>query len=260
MSGIIFSKENRESIFRTRDVVKKIAYGIEFMIVGLENQTKVHYAMPLRVFLYDGLGYLKQSEDMKASRKESKETETAEEFLSGFGKNDKLTPIITLVIYYGASLWDGPLSLHDMLEELSDPIKKLVPNQQMNLVQIISDTEYVFHSEDVKLFFLLTKAFLKKDKETITKLTKEKPLKLELAEAIGTVVNSNELIRYAENKKEEFDMCELFEEIRAEGKAEGKAEGIAWALRSLNCEKSEILEQLMNELGLSEAEGKKFIQ
>lgn len=81
MSGIIFLEEKRESILRTRDVAKKIAYGMEFMIVGIENQINVHYAMPLRVLLYDGLGYLKQCEEIKTQRRDIKEIETADEFI-----------------------------------------------------------------------------------------------------------------------------------------------------------------------------------
>jgi len=256
VSGIIFSKENRESILRTRDIVKKIAYGTEFVIVGIENQTQVHYAMPLRVILYDGLGYLKQFEEIKAKRKKSKEAQTGAEFLSEFGKNDKLAPIITLVIYYGNTPWDGPLSLHDMLYEMTEPIKNLVSNHQMKLVQIRNDTEYVFHNEDVKLFFLIARAFFHNDKEMVTKITKETLLKRDLIKAIGKVIKSNELIQYVEkDQKEELDMCEIFEELRAEG----KAEGMVLTLRSLNWETSEILKHLIKELGLSEEEGKKFL-
>jgi len=256
ISGIVFSRENRESILRTRDVVKKIAYGTEYMIVGIENQTQVHYAMPLRVWLYDALGYLKQTEEIKATRKDAKETGTSAEFLSGFGKNDKLEPVVTIVIFYGNTPWDGPITLHDMIGEKAEPIKQIISNYQMNLVQIRSDSEYVFHNEDVKLFFSIARAFFLKDKNAVTKLTKGIPLKLELTKAIGKVIKSNELIQYVEKEKmEELDMCELFEEIRAEG----IAEGIVRTLRTLNWETAEILNHLMKELEISEEEAKKFL-
>lgn len=49
-----------ETIKRTRDVVKKMALGMEFVVWGIENQQTTHYAMPLRTMLYDVLGYLKE--------------------------------------------------------------------------------------------------------------------------------------------------------------------------------------------------------
>ena len=58
VSGIIEMKNYKETLTRTRDVVKKVAYGVEFIVTGVENQEEVHYAMPLRTMIYDSLGYL----------------------------------------------------------------------------------------------------------------------------------------------------------------------------------------------------------
>ena len=45
---------------RVRDVVKKMAFGVEFVVLRIESQQKIHYAMPLRTMLYDGMRYLKE--------------------------------------------------------------------------------------------------------------------------------------------------------------------------------------------------------
>ena len=37
-----------ETVQKILDVVKKTAYGVDFVLWGLENQAKIHYAMPLR--------------------------------------------------------------------------------------------------------------------------------------------------------------------------------------------------------------------
>lgn len=42
-----------ETVKRIIDVVKKSAYGVDFVILGIENQAKIHYAMPLRHMLGD---------------------------------------------------------------------------------------------------------------------------------------------------------------------------------------------------------------
>ena len=55
LSGIIRFKDYEESLVLTRDVVKKMAFGVEFVVLGIEAQQRIHYAMPLRTLLYDGM-------------------------------------------------------------------------------------------------------------------------------------------------------------------------------------------------------------
>ncbi len=37
---------------RYRDLVRKAAFGVNFMVIGIENQEEVHYLMPLRSMAY----------------------------------------------------------------------------------------------------------------------------------------------------------------------------------------------------------------
>ena len=118
MSGVIRFREHEESLVRVRDVVKKMAFGVEFVVLGIESQQKIHYAMPLRTMLYDGMGYLKEYREITQSMKKEKRKWTEEEFLSGMRKGDRLHPIITIVIYYSEYVWDGPMCLKDMIVEM----------------------------------------------------------------------------------------------------------------------------------------------
>ena len=118
MSGVIRFREHEESLVRVRDVVKKMAFGVEFVVLGIESQQKIHYAMPLRTMLYDGMGYLKEYREITQSMKKEKGKWTEEEFLSGMRKEDRLHPIITIVIYYPEYVWDGPMCLKDMIVEM----------------------------------------------------------------------------------------------------------------------------------------------
>ena len=43
-----YTGANAETVQKILDVVKKTAYGVDFVLWGLENQAKIHYAMPLR--------------------------------------------------------------------------------------------------------------------------------------------------------------------------------------------------------------------
>lgn len=63
MSGTIRFKDYEESL------VQKMAFGVEFAVLGIEAQQRIHYAMPLRTLLYDGMGYLKEYQQISRSRK-----------------------------------------------------------------------------------------------------------------------------------------------------------------------------------------------
>ena len=60
VSGAIRLGAQDESLERRRDMIKKFAAGMEFVLLGVESQQHIHYAMPLRNMLYDGMGYLKE--------------------------------------------------------------------------------------------------------------------------------------------------------------------------------------------------------
>lgn len=48
---------------------------------------------------------------------------TGEEYLSRFGKEDRIFPVITLIFYYDVKKWDGAVELYDMFR-LTDELKK----------------------------------------------------------------------------------------------------------------------------------------
>ena len=76
-----------------------------YVVLGIENQDKIHYAIAVKNMLYDALQYAKQVEEAKRSyRDRSKKKRLVVKFrriLSGLKKEDKLMPVITLVVYFG---------------------------------------------------------------------------------------------------------------------------------------------------------------
>ena len=114
-------------------IVKTTEYGI-FILLGVENQSEVHYAMPVRNMIYDGMEYSSQVNEAARQHKKDKDYADKAEFLSGFKREDKLTPVITLTVYWGAEEWDAPRSLHDMIDEKYHTIMRYVDNYHLNLV------------------------------------------------------------------------------------------------------------------------------
>lgn len=97
----------RHPVQKYRDVIKYLTAmedgEMAYLVLGIENQANIHYAMPPRNLLYDALEYTRQVEQTAARRRKVKDTKySTGEYLSGFGKSDKLIPVITLVIYFGS--------------------------------------------------------------------------------------------------------------------------------------------------------------
>ena len=125
---------------KIRDVLKqwivkrddKAAY----LLLGVENQSDIHYAMPVRNMLYDALQYSAQVDTTAKAHKKAKgeNKPTSGEYLSGFYKSDQLIPVVTLVVYFGAKHWDGPMSLHEMMTIQDEDILKYVTDYRINLV------------------------------------------------------------------------------------------------------------------------------
>jgi hypothetical protein len=224
LSGRIQFSKYEETVVRIRDVVKKTAYGVEFVVLGIESQKKVHYAMPLRTLLYDGLGYLKEYQEIVHTRKQDHEKMTDDEFLSGMRKEDRLHPIISIVVYYSEKMWDGPLCLKDMLVEMPEEIEQIFSDYKMNLFQVRDSDQYCFHNEDVKTVFDISREIFRGNFDGIAE-NYNRDIDAELAAVIGKITDNAELIRRAD-EEEVVNMCTSLENLKQQGINEGIEMGI----------------------------------
>lgn len=273
VSGIIQLKDHAESLMRIRDVVKKMAFGVEFVVFGIESQQNIHYAMPLRAMLYDGMGYLKEYQEITRSHKAEKAVMSKEEFLSGMKKEDRLHPIISIVIYYSEYPWDGPLCLEDMMVEMPEEIRKIFSDYKMNLVQVQDSGQYVFHNEDVRLVFELSREFFRGDLEKIKEKYKNQDIKQELLMVIGKIIDSSELMHWKQEGKVE-NVCTAvkkwekewyengLEHGHAEGVKEGRKNGIVdmvSAMQKYGIERKQILQMLCSQFAISKEEAEQYL-
>ena len=196
---------------------------MDFVIWGIENQQKIHYAMPLRHMIEDALSYLKEYNEIAKKNLDEKTTNTKDEFLSRFKKTDRLHPVITLCIYYGENEWDGATSLKEMLE-LPDYMESLVPDYKLNLIQLRNSEGVLFKNRDVQTIFEVSRLIYKKEYGKITSIYKDQNLANELGIVIGAITGSQELINYAASEKEggQFNMCTALDELIESGREEGK--------------------------------------
>jgi len=103
-SSVLEHREYAESIKASGDNIKihkrSTAYGVELVMLGIESQEHIHYAMPMRVMGYD-YGTYKKQYDRNAKKYQKKDGMTDDEYLSRMKQTDRFTPVITVVVYYG---------------------------------------------------------------------------------------------------------------------------------------------------------------
>lgn len=132
-----------EKVNKYRDNIRRTKLGY-LVILGIEDQSKVHYSMPIRKMLYDALEY---SSELSAIGNNQDKTEwTVDERLSGIKKGTKITPIVTAIFYTGEDPWDGPNSLHEMMD-IDDKISQFVPDYPLYVIDIGHDEDLSFNNK-----------------------------------------------------------------------------------------------------------------
>ena len=133
-----YGVDAKEPVQKFRDVLKLYAAMQDdraiYLMLGIEAQTETHYAMPVRNMLYDAMSYTKQIAEAAASYRKNEEKLPKAEYLSGFRKEDRLIPIITLTVSFSPEPWDGPTSLHHMLATHDEEILQYVADYKLNLL------------------------------------------------------------------------------------------------------------------------------
>ena len=234
LSSVLSLNGYLETLSRTRDVIKKTDGVNTYVIFGLESQLEVHYAMPLRNMLYDGLTYLKQVMLLQKQNRGEKKKKSTAEFLSGLKRDDRIHPVITIVLYYGEKEWDGPISLKDMMIPMEPEVEALFVDYKMHVVQVTKSDEYTFSTSELQTFFDVSRKIFRGEFESLVK-TYEETIEQELAIAIGLVTGYDDLVAYSLERKEGIAMCnavKAFEQKNFDlGRKHGRQQGLDLGIR-----------------------------
>lgn len=264
-------KGRKRKKIKYRDLIRKAAFGVNFMVIGIENQEEVHYLMPLRVMSYDAGEYERQASLIRKQVRKIKKIKSGE-FLSGFTRESRLHPCVTYVLYYGDN-WDGAKELHDILDftNIPEPLKKLVNNYKIHLIEVkkLQDTS-VFHTDLKQVFDFIRYS---KDKTKLKTLVQSDSAYSQLDEdaydMAALYTNTTELmeLKAHHQKGDNVDMCQAIKEWLADERAEGVDEGIKLGLNKgiealildnieENIPMERICEKLQRRFGLTAEEAK----
>ncbi|MBR1630168.1 MAG: hypothetical protein IJ679_13045 [Lachnospiraceae bacterium] len=267
--AVPFGNEASLPMQKYRDLLKvweaKRDANMIYVILGGEMQGSIHYGMPVKDGLYDMIGYSKQIEEARRSyRRKGKRDDgrpvgnpqegegnlviengtlrvklTNDEFLSGFRKEDRLVPIVTAVIYVGASPWDGSMSLHEMMEFRDERIRRFVPDYRINLISPADMGEAEIEKFRSDLGFSMD--VLKHQNEDADKIIESvghKNINGDTARFLNVAANMGFKI---DEKEGEIDMCLAMERRSQKDQITGAING----MRAMGASDSDIIEKVI---------------
>ena len=216
---------------------------MNFAVLGLENQEKLDYRLPLRVLGYEVGAYEHQAAEIyREIRRSGRNSDTelsSGEYLYGFRKSDRLHPVITIILYYGEEEWNGSRDLYGILDfqDIPKQIRQYVQNYRIHVIDVRRMERTDLFQTDLRQVFDLIR--FSGTRERLRDLIEQEPaygkLEEDAFDFASSYVGLRELSKWKEavregerfNMKTGFQMYEdeFLERGRAEGKEIGRAEG-----------------------------------
>lgn len=264
---------------KNRDILKfDTEHGVEIRVYGLENQTKSSNVMPVRIMGYDFSSYDRNIRKEKAKNKRLKREA---DYAAELWPDQKLCPVITLVLYFGTEPWSGPTSLHDMLD-LPDELKEYVPDYRINLVQVafLPDETIAQFQSDFQIVAEFFKAKRLGNSNQLRYNQKKWNHVAELLDFFQTFTGQKKYEKIKQevierSKKEEIVMDPIFDTVWKEGLEEGLEKGLEKGreeatrtgitalietCQEFNHTKDELLTKLMEKFNLTRDQATGYIQ
>lgn len=231
----------RKGVQRYRDLVKRWRKKVDLAVLACEAQNNVNYAMPVRNMTQDGLSYTDQIRALWQKREQERKNGhrmkklTGEEYLSRFGKDDRIFPVITLVFYYDVKKWDGAQELYDMFEidtELKEAevLKRYIPNYRINLIDA-GNMEHLerFETDLQQVFGMLQ---CRGEKQKLQKYIQDNRhffecVDVETYQVMLEFLQSRKIMKniILTEKEDKIDMCKAMDDWYADAVREGRKAG-----------------------------------
>ena len=237
-----------------RDVVKLYKHcGINMMLIGVENQSKVDYSMVSRMMLYDAMNYAMQDETRRHSKRKHRKRKRTRR------KVERL-PVVSCVLYFGyKQRWTGPRTLHEWLNLPTD-LANLVNDYKIHVIEVawLTDEERAQLTGDIRILAdalhdLRTTGMIQGSKRVVKHAR-------ELLMALRAITNTPQFadINLIGNSTGDIKMCDIMdkynqklrdegyqaglEQGRDQGLEQGRKEGIDQGINL-------IAQRLINEMG-----------
>lgn len=220
------NKEGQEVVQKYRDILKRVAVkqddSMTYLLLGIEDQTRIHYAMPVRNIIYDALQYGKQVEEI--ARRHAREKD------------------------HPGHAGDEPLSLHEMMGEQPSEIMELVQDYRMHLIQPTTLTDEDLEKFQTSMREVMSFIKYSKDKSKIKSLLKDNPRFRGLRREAAMVIDEYTNMEYVFDEEESVNMCEGVQGMIDDAVEEEVIQNIRNLMKNMNW----TVQQAAEAMGLSE--------
>lgn len=217
-----------------RDLFKQVGGTALRLLIGVEEQGHIHYAMPIRIMDYDSTSYSAQKTAITGRHRRAKDLRD-DEFLSGFSRKDRLLPVITLVLYCGDAPWDGALRLHELLEldRVPPELRSFIMDYRIHVLDICHtpDEDLKKFPPDIRTMFLFFK--YKDDPVRLLELLADaEDVACDTCEVIAECTGEPRLSQFQAGREGgKISMCKAIDILIADGEMRGEKRGRQKGLR-----------------------------
>ena len=228
-----------------RSTVIRSFQGVCLVLIGVEAQADIHYAMPVKNMIYDALNYGYQVKETAKKNKKNRDYKDSAEFLSGFLPEDKLTPVITITVYLGSEDWDAPRRLSDMYGEVDERLRPFLQDFDANVLVPKEIANFdKFHTGLKQVFEILNVAG---NREAMNKVLKSDRMFQSLDNETVYAINEFSGAKIPVNKKGKVtDVCKAWEDQKKLGEEEERLKAIRNMIE-LGLTKEQILKKYSEE-------------
>ena len=244
------------------------------LILGIELQSEINYAMPVRAMHYDALSYQCQLEAIKAQKLKRNTLSNAASFLSGITKRDKIIPVVTTVPYFGKEPWDGAVTLKEMFP--ASRYKSIYALSHQYVLHLIdphrlSVSQLLRFQTELREVFAFIKYADDKPKlvRFLNRFCQNRTISGNAVDVINTFTKAG-LKKFP--KQEAVQMCQAIIDLKneareeghragkREGKREGKLENLLANIRALNKTLGLTYEDAMKALRIPKAKREELLK
>lgn len=191
--------------------------------LGIEGQGQIDYSMPIRIMLYDALSYDEQRRHLELRRSKT----TGKLYRGKMSKNQKIVPIINIVLYYGDCPWKIQDNLYEIMETPPQSnLSSKISNYSINFINIYDIKNTEMFSTSLQYIFTVIKyknnknklyQYIIQNKEHFNNMDQSSK------EAVLALLDHKDLIQLYDNttQKGDFHMCNAINELIKDGERQG---------------------------------------
>lgn len=264
VTGVARRSGKSRPVHKYRDLMRRVAFGTDFVLIGLENQDRIHYAMPVRIMVEDALNYDQQLRRLQREHRRQKDLR-GDEFVSGCSADDRLRPVVSIVLYYGIKPWEASEDLYELLEQerLPEPLRALINHYRIHVLDIGRYADLGHFCSDLHEVFGFLQNAGNKDRErqfTSEYASRFEEMSEDAYNVIAQLTDSKELEEVKERcrgKGGKINMCKAIQGMIEDGKREGVEQGIRILVEScqdFHISMEHTIRQLSDKFSLSREE------